>query len=106
MKRNAVVILLALALLFLAACGDSDYRREVEEKELQHEIDLEEAYERGYNDAEDEYTFQIEELQSALGKAEEMAMHLSNMLDAPDDFTWDDVYDAVEELYTHLQNSR
>ena len=91
-----------LSLLFLAACMSPDYKRAAEEEYLRHEIELEEAYENGYNDAADEYVFKIEDLQSVIGNAEEMADRLCSMLDAADDFTREEVYAAAEELRMYL----
>lgn len=84
--------------------------REQFEREQGAEIEsrIESAYESGYQDgridAESEYESQVDDLRSLLRKAAELTNRARAMMEEPEVFTDDEVYEKIEEACSVLSD--
>jgi hypothetical protein len=101
MKR-IIASILFVCCLFIAGCSDADYTAEI--KEEARAEGYEDGYSDGYGDASNDcgHIANNEIRDAGLSDAKEHASMIETILDAPDDFDTNDIWEHVNAVRDYL----
>lgn len=104
MKKVLIVVLVLFLFVSLCSCGEAKDAQPDYEHEL--ELAYERGYDQGYEAAEEEYRYKLEDLQDAYRNTFDMVMRLSAMLEEAEYYTQDDLFTESEAILDYMRNYR